>query len=153
MQPSGVTQTSRHSKGEERDLHMDNMKQTNAKGKETHIQEQRSSCVSKPQTQNMRNDPRGQGCGRGSRIRHTARPGRTRTALGGVTTRRGVGEGHLGHVVHTALSLCSLSMMAFSLCMLVQSRLSAVRPLPRLPFWLCAVANFPTWLKACAYMA
>ena len=36
---TGVTESSRHSKGEERDLHMDNMKQTNAKGKETHIQE------------------------------------------------------------------------------------------------------------------
>ena len=39
VQPTGSTQTSRHPKGEERDLHMDNMKQTNAKGKETHIQE------------------------------------------------------------------------------------------------------------------
>ena len=37
--------------------------------------------------QNMRNDPRGQGRRRGTRIRHTARPGRTTTALGGVTTR------------------------------------------------------------------
>ena len=42
----------------------------------------------------------------------------------------------LGHFVHTALSRCSLSMMAFSLCILVQSRLSAVRPLPCLAFWL-----------------
>ena len=42
----------------------------------------------------------------------------------------------LGHFVHTALSRCSLSMMAFSLCILVQSRLSAVRPLPCLAFGL-----------------
>ena len=38
LQHSGSTQTSRHPKGEERDLHNDNMKQTNAKGKETHVQ-------------------------------------------------------------------------------------------------------------------
>ena len=41
----------------------------------------------------------------------------------------------VGRLVHTASSLCSLP-MAFSLCILVQSRLSAVRPLPRIPFWL-----------------
>ena len=35
----------------------------------------------------------------------------------------------------TALSRCSLP-TAFSLYILVQSRLSAVRPLPRFPFWL-----------------
>ena len=41
-----------------------------------------------------------------------------------------------GHFDHTALRISSPPMTAFSLCILVQPRLSAVRPLPRLPSWL-----------------
>ena len=152
MQPSGVTQTSRHPKGEERDLHNDNMKQTTQKGRKHIYKSNRARASQNRKNQNTRNDPRGQGGRRGTRIRHPARLGRTTTALGGVSARRSSRTAVRTLCPHGFKPLLSLD---DGLQPLHSCPIQAFgRPSIALPCLLAlSRALSCPWRKACAYVA